>query len=452
MSAVAFLCDVTIEPAAGDSGHIFLSQPLYNIWNLASSPYITLKCGTNQEQVGCVPGNYDDTVKLTCDPALLQKFHLPAAPLPLRISYDLQSEVLDIGPIIAILTLLRKSAFDGPLLAYCEELARYSEKQHVLFYVFTLKDWRQDNVIGYAWRHNHWDRREFPRPHVIHNRIGQRKLEQLQATGQFFDSLSENKIAIFNARFLDKWEVYEKLAVHPELAPYLPETVLFRDKHSLETMVQAHACIFLKPAAGSQGKRIFRIHRRADHFELDYSTFSHGIKRQYAALDELYTMIEGHLHRQRYIIQQGLPLIEHNGRPLDFRMLVNKGRSGDWKITSGVARVSSEEQFVSNLARGGAAYSVQTILEEVFPKKHALQIRKLFGELALEIANTLSLEAEGHYGELGVDLAIDQQGKPWMIEVNTKPSKDLDSDREPTVIRPSAKAVIQYGCFLAGFA
>ncbi|HEX6923376.1 MAG TPA: YheC/YheD family protein [Bacillales bacterium] len=447
---MTFIDNITIQPTAGQTNVIFLGKQLYESWKLGSFSDLKLKCGPVKQPVSCISDSNINKDQLICDPQLLQQFHLPAEPQPLRLTFDSENEVLEIGPVVAVLTLLKGNAFEGSLVSYCEELARYSEKEHVLFYVFTLRDWRRDSVVGYVRRHNSWDRRELPPPNVIHNRIGQRRLEQLPATERFFQSLPEKNIAVFNARFLDKWEVHEKLAAHPELIPYIPETVLYENKKSLKDLVEQYPCVFLKPAAGSQGKQIFRIHRKENHFELDYTTFNGDIERHFSTFEELYRTVWSRIQQQQYIIQQGLSLLEFRKRPLDFRMLCNKGQTGDWKVVSGVARVSDEEQFVSNLAQGGKSYPVRDVLQETFHEKHARQIRKLLGELALETANLISLETEGLYGELGIDLALDQQGKPWILEVNTKPSKDLDPSREQSV-RPSARAVIDYSCYLAGF-
>ncbi|MFY9415885.1 MAG: YheC/YheD family protein [bacterium] len=43
---------------------------------------------------------------------------------------------------------------------------------------------------------------------------------------------------------------------------------------------------------------------------------------------------------------------------------------------------------------------------------------------ALEIASVLDGQL-GPFGELGLDLAIDEGGAIWFIEANTKPDKDL---------------------------
>ena len=65
-------------------------------------------------------------------------------------------------------------------------------------------------------------------------------------------------------------------------------------------------------------------------------------------------------------------------------------------------------------------------------------------ELAVEIASLISRNSEGLTGELGIDIGIDTEGNPWLIEVNSKPSKNFEE--QEIKIRPSAKAIILY-CF-----
>lgn len=139
----------------------------------------------------------------------------------------------------------------------------------------------------------------------------------------------------------------------------------------------------------------------------------------------------------------------YNHRALDFRLLCNRNNQGSWKIASAVARVSGKEQFVSNIARGGELLSVDDVLLPFFNDKKAKELKHFLIELALEVAEIVGQEIHGIYGELGVDLAIDTNGHPWLIEVNTKPSKDLDSERKNLVIRPSARGIIEYASYLA---
>ncbi|WLR42805.1 YheC/YheD family protein [Bacillus carboniphilus] len=132
---------------------------------------------------------------------------------------------------------------------------------------------------------------------------------------------------------------------------------------------------------------------------------------------------------------------------MDFRILCHQRQLHKWTITSSIARVSAENQIVSNLAQGGQLYKTSTLLNTLFDEKKAYHIRKLLHEVASEIVYAISQNAEGIYAELGVDLAIDEDGKPWVIEVNTKPSKLTEMANHQSRIRPSAKAIIDT-CFL----
>lgn len=119
-----------------------------------------------------------------------------------------------------------------------------------------------------------------------------------------------------------------------------------------------------------------------------------------------------------------------------------------WKITSIVTRVSKPGNFVSNLARGGDIYPSQQVLTQLYDSKTTRHILSLLKEIAIEICTQLSHPSE-LYAEFGIDLAIDQEGKPWIIEVNVKPSKQLDSSASS--VRPSTKALLDYCLYATNF-
>jgi len=147
------------------------------------------------------------------------------------------------------------------------------------------------------------------------------------------------------------------------------------------------------------------------------------------------------------LIQQTIPLLTWEDRHLDFRVLCHKNYQESWRVTSVVARVSAEEQFVSNVARGGQTMKPLKPLTSLFGKDIAIQQVALIKELALETANIVSQSAPGNYGEFGIDIGVDHDGKMWIIEVNSKPSKSFEE--RDVKIRPSSKAIIEYSTALA---
>jgi glutathione synthase/RimK-type ligase-like ATP-grasp enzyme len=132
---------------------------------------------------------------------------------------------------------------------------------------------------------------------------------------------------------------------------------------------------------------------------------------------------------------------------MDFRVLCHKNLNNQWQVTSIVARVAAENEFVSNLARGGRMLKPLNVLRTCLGHKKSLEVLALMKELAVETASTISCSSSGITGELGIDIGVDQYGKLWIIEVNSKPSKNFEDGLGK--IRPSAKALIQFCTLLA---
>jgi glutathione synthase/RimK-type ligase-like ATP-grasp enzyme len=172
---------------------------------------------------------------------------------------------------------------------------------------------------------------------------------------------------------------------------------------------------------------------------------NHPIK-EYLKNDVFYRL-KPYLHNRIYIIQQGIPLINFEDKTMDFRILVHKNQRNLWDVTSLVARISAEQQFVSNLAKGGKIMKPLVVLTSFFNKDTAVPLIAQMKELAIHAAEIISRNTNGITGELGIDIGVDNSGMPWIIEVNSKPSKNFEDSF--TKIRPSAKAIIQFCTKLA---
>ncbi len=109
----------------------------------------------------------------------------------------------------------------------------------------------------------------------------------------------------------------------------------------------------------------------------------------------------------RYQIQQGLPLIDHGKRPVDFRALVQKNKKGVWSVTSIVARIAGGSHFVSNLARGGSLSTVKEAVAKTSLSSFS-QEQRLSSIEDSRTCDCIRCEQSipAHFGELGIDLAL----------------------------------------------
>lgn len=411
---------------------------------------LELQCSRNtiSAPVVCIKGE-DCTIRL--DPSILHSLLLFEEEKNYLITFDHAKQRLLIGPVIGLLTeiTLKEEGIDlKSIHDYCLELANYSDEIGAIFYVFSMPDqWTAPSIEGYFYENDAWKRYTLPFPQVIHNRLHNRTNERRQMFQDFTLALQEWKIPYFNDHFLDKWTVYKQLQEAAHLQPFLPDTALY-SKETLKSWLEQYSTIFIKPINGSQGKQIFKVCKVPDGFALSYSSIQQEVSSTYSNYAELYKRLSTHIKKKHYIIQQGLDLLDLDGRPVDFRYLCHRGENHRWRVTSSTARASKAGYFVSNLAQGGEMLTVSKALRTRYERNALLHLRQHLKEIALEVADVVGMVSEGIYGELGIDLAIDQTGRPWIIEVNTKPSKNLDSTTSSPAVRPSAKAIILYCLYL----
>jgi glutathione synthase/RimK-type ligase-like ATP-grasp enzyme len=347
------------------------------------------------------------------------------------------------SPVIALLTEIKEENEPdfGKVHSFCEELHQGITEIGGSFYVFSLKGFSEEGVEGYYFDDEEWKKASLPLPNVVYNRISSRRTEFSKGFKGFLNKLDSLGIKIFNHRFLSKWETHEFLMREEHLHPYIPETQHLSEQ-SLVSMVDKHAELYIKPVHGSQGRHIVRLVKTEEQFHVSFSSGPPKDTPSLNSIRELTRYLSPLIEKQHHIVQQGIQLSELNGRKLDFRVLCHKNEQNFWKVTSIVARISAEQYFVSNIARGGEIMRPGYILSMIFGKQQARQQLALMKELALETAEAISQHAEGLTAELGIDIGIDIKGNLWLIEANSKPSKNFEE--RGTKIRPSTKAIIEH--------
>ncbi|WP_377891463.1 YheC/YheD family protein [Alkalihalobacillus sp. R86527] len=437
---------VILHPLLEETGQNRLLIPEYlaSKWRIKNTN-VLFNCGSLQYPVHLESYETNTDQAVYCSADILSSLYLPSDGVRVLLTFCKDTNMIKLGPIFCLATNASGNE-ELPFSAYtdfCLEIAKFCDEHHIFFYVNTLKNWDENSVIGMRWHTDQWIESKLPLPAIIYNRIHSRRLENSSEINSLKELWRKHNIPYFNEAFIDKWDVHEMLLLYEEIAPYLPESALLDSMDSLVQMMNRHDTIYLKPINGSQGRHIYRISKSHDCYLLGYSSFSGNKTLTSHTLSGLYPAIRARSKRVPYLIQQGIPLFEVDDCPVDFRILCLKGPGDKWRVVSSVARVShSREQFVSNIARGGLLKSVDEVLAQ-FDKVSRKQTKRILPELALEISRIIDRETEGMYGELGIDLTIDKEGHPWIIEVNTKPSKTPDNPSNNNC-RPSVKALIQF--------
>ena len=416
---------------------------------------IQLTFGSFRQEVTVIPVPKADSLRVS--EGLAQRLGWRGRPM-LNASYSSGSRTLRLGPLIGVLVSRdhpdQPDRVFGPITMFCRELTNACRVQGAYVYFFTPEalETRSSSIQGWVYDEG-WRKLSLPVADVINNRLTTRKVENKPSVQHFLaDVKSRYGTHFFNEKFLDKTEVFEALAQDAALQRYLPESHPFNGFSVLKRMCSSYSSVFLKPIRGSLGKGILRISKEEGGGYRLLSTTPLGTRKQsYPSLAKLFQSISPKMKTTRYQIQQGLPLMELGKRPVDFRALVQKNGTGKWGVTSIVARTAGSNHFVSNLARGGTLSTLREAIGKSnlpagMKESSLLQLPRA----ALAIARGVETYIPAHFGELGIDLALDQSGRIWLLEVNSKPSKNDNTPLNDQKIRPSVKQMILYCRYLAG--
>ncbi|WP_068619924.1 YheC/YheD family endospore coat-associated protein [Paenibacillus tuaregi] len=443
-----------MNPGVLDEDTIILGEMMVRRWKIPTNFPIQLSFGSFKQNVRVVSLAKYSGIRVS--QGLAHKMGLYSKST-LHLSYKPGSSLLRLGPVIGVLVSRHDPSSAerpfGPITMFCRELVGACLKQGAYVYFFTPDHigTNPGQVKGWVYSDG-WHQVELPAADVFYNRLTSRKLENKPSVQHFMKEVkSRYGSHFFNEKFLDKTEVFDALKLDASLLRYLPESHQFRNYAMLKAMCARHAVVFLKPVRGSLGKGIIRITRNPEGTYQTVATQVGGTRKMnFDSLTKLFASLSGKMKTTRYQIQQGLSLIEVSGRPVDFRALVQKNRLGKWDVTSIVARIAGTQHFVSNLARGGTLSTVKdavakTALPSDVKAKAGIRLKKA----ALDIAQGIDEQIPAHFGELGIDLAMDTNGKIWLLEVNSKPSKNDNTPLMGGKIRPSVTRMLDYAAYLA---
>jgi hypothetical protein len=363
---------------------------------------------------------------------------------------------LHLGPLIGIFTagftesILRpigeRSLFFAKFLSLDQSLGLYT-------FVFGAHhiNWEEGTIDGFTYGKNGWKQTTFPFPNAVYDRLPNRRIENHQALRLVKKRLTEEySIPWYNPGFFNKWSIHKLLVHDTQVAKYLPATYHTPSISKMEEMLASFQSIYLKPANGSLGLGVYHLmysrednqyySRYRDEKEVNrlrkYPSIEHFLKASFK--DRLLSS---------YLAQQGIKLIRLDGKPIDFRIHTNKDEHGVWKVTAIAAKVAGKGSVTTHLNSGG----VVKTLEEIYPEpQDRVKVFHDLTEAAIILSNVIDDKIQGFIGEIGFDLGIDQNGRIWMFEANSKPGRSIFCHPElKDADIHSRKASLEYGLFLS---
>ncbi|WP_214626287.1 YheC/YheD family protein [Paenibacillus agaridevorans] len=217
-------------------------------------------------------------------------------------------------------------------------------------------------------------------------------------------------------RISDKWAKTNVLLGDKGLRLYIPQTRRF-SQYTLRSMLEAYGMVYVKPVRGSLGRGVMRVEREAGG---GYAYQLGSNRRSFGSFDACYLAIKRDIAGKSYLVQRGIHLLKYEGRAFDLRVVVQKSPSGGFEATGTVARVSYPGKIVTNGSQGGTILPAEQVLQ---PHVGSGQKDAMIAHLERIGIQTIRQLRRRYPGlvEIGLDIAIDSQLRPWILEVNTTP-------------------------------
>lgn len=331
---------------------------------------------------------------------------------------------------IGILTLYLNDNKVIEELKIYQEMSRLAVSMDLELVIFTPEDVNSQHTHIYAYIYDTqakaWRRKWTPIPTHVFDRCRLQQTPRMQLLKEF--KAKHPDIIFFNKPLGNKWSLHKKIQEHPHLIQYLPDTILYQGISSIIKMLKKYPLIYVKPINGTGGRGIVRIEKKgADMLSISGRDSNRKIiHEQVVKTTQLAkSLLRWKLNQIKYIVQQGIMLTLPNGRVHDYRVLVQKNSYGKWEISGAAGRVGAQYSVTANLHGGGKALPMDDLLYHFIERKGQLeQIKAELSSMCILLCTYLE-QLVGSLYELAIDIAIDKNGKIWIIEINPKPAREV---------------------------
>ncbi|WP_054939848.1 YheC/YheD family protein [Paenibacillus ihuae] len=334
-------------------------------------------------------------------------------------------------PVLGILTLYLNEAKQLEERSVYRRMIIEGKKIGLDVFVFTPADVNAGKELIHAMVYDpssgKWSRKWRPFPHMIYDRCRIQRSSRFEQLLRFRSRY--NHLTFLNRPLRNKWTIHQTFSQKSRFRQHMPETLLYQSSADLQRMLKISPVVYVKPINGTGGRGILRIERLKEGKSL-YDIQGRRQNRQIISprkvtLPRLESIVRQWCLGGRFLVQQGIPLRLPGGRFHDYRMLVQKNGQGEWELTGMAGRVGAARSVTSNLHGGGHAVRAEVLLKEwLGSEEKAAKAMKSAENLGLEAAAFLE-ESFGALCELALDLAIDRQGRIFVLEVNPKPAREV---------------------------
>lgn len=427
-------------------GKVFASSKFFHKQIFVRKDSIVLSAGKRQVSVKIVLKKDLNENELMISQDVMEELLLPT---DVKYQVKVDKDCIKVGPVIGL--LMTKNA-EGLTKGALKELLNYCliyPQINGLIIAFSLDDidFEGQKVKGYYYNPSlkandgGWKEGVFPFPDSI--------FQRMYIPEDMRHKLKENtNNCIFNSNYFNKWDFYSMISKFETFCPYIPETHTMSSIDDVDPLLSIHGAVYLKPAAGTLSRGIYKVTTSKGLY--DIKDKQGQLVLQSSSREEAGEFIKGLARRHRYLVQQSLSPIKFEDRHLDFRVIMQKDHTMIWKCTAIIAFVGGQGDICTNW---GYTQSFEDLMAEKFNLSQQEIYRKKQEVIAACSSVCKILDMTGdNYGDLGLDVLIDESKKVWILEANKKHYHQVALWNDDSQTYYDIKAnIMKYAAALKGF-
>lgn len=381
-----------------------------------------------------------------------------------QFNVTVRGDELALGPCLGLYatTVSNQSRLFGEQTAMFRDMVQIGNDRGVDVVVLTpgfLKSqtgWRYDGV------RKTWVQQPLPMPDIVLRRSGTFRKPWTDVNAELAMLSRACKLHTLPWSVSNKWAFYRQLKGVAELKEHLPTSHFAKSGDEVWKLFTDHRDVYVKPLAGAQGVSVYRlqmhnhvptvmweerIDARAQKRDARTSLATRVRVRELTGESDFLNFWRQTQLRQ-CIVQETIDLPRTDEDcPFDFRWLIQY--TDDSRVVARVARIGKPKSVTTNIHTGGQALDAKQVLHFI----RGVEAEKLLSRLdkvALAVAETLR-KKHGPFAELGVDLAVRQDGRVVVFEVNPTPGRRMLRSLPGSVREMSLEYLLEYAIKATGF-
>lgn len=318
--------------------------------------------------------------------------------------------------------------------SYSTEIAKRAGSFGLTVFRFCPADIQPGTALlkGFVYEQDEWKPSLQPLPAFIYDRCFYSKGDRSAKSRPIAEWLKNRPDTVFLGKGLpDKWAVHQAIMKDSTLSFYLPDTAqIDTAKDILPLLFRERQCM-LKPVKGAQGRGIIALSLSGKTIEAVYHNGANKKTKGFSSIEEFEIWMNLFLKQSTspYLIQPLLQLTDRSRYPFDIRILMQKDGSGNWAERGRGIRRGYQGSFISNLGSGGEALSYEDWFQRLSRRQ-----AYLFHDDLSTILSKLPIVLEQSFSslfELGIDIGYSRDGSIWILDVNSKPGRQLIMQTQP---------------------